>query len=81
MKNARVLIVDDDPDLLQALSETLHLRMQRGTIETAESARIALERLATCEFDAIVADIKMPGMDGLELWRAFGSSARTRRRC
>src|SRR4029450_4943269 len=67
MKNARVLIVDDDPDLLQALSEALHLRMQRGTIETAESAHIALERLATCEFDAIVADIKMPGMDGLEL--------------
>jgi signal transduction histidine kinase len=67
MKNARVLIVDDDPGLLQALSEALELRMRGLKVEAVDSAPAALERIAACEFDAIVADIKMPGMDGLEL--------------
>ena len=67
MKNTRVLIVDDDPTLLQALSEALHLRIRALTVETCDSALEALERLAKRDYDAIVADIKMPGMDGLEL--------------
>jgi two-component system, sensor histidine kinase and response regulator len=67
MKNTRVLIVDDDRTLLQALSEALQLRMRALTVETCDSAREALEWLADREYDAIVADIKMPGMDGLEL--------------
>jgi two-component system, sensor histidine kinase and response regulator len=67
VKNARVLIVDDDPGLLQALSEALQLRMRGLTVETVDSASSALERIAASEFDAIIADIKMPGMDGLEL--------------
>jgi two-component system sensor histidine kinase/response regulator len=67
MTNARVLIVDDDQALLQALSEALHLRMRTLTVETCDSAPEALERLATHDYDAIVADIKMPSMDGLEL--------------
>jgi signal transduction histidine kinase len=67
MKNARVLIVDDDPGLLQALSEALELRMHGLKVETVDSASAALERISECEFDAIIADIKMPGMDGLQL--------------
>src|SRR5918911_2433314 len=67
MKNTRVLIVDDDPTLLEALSEALHLRIRALTVETCDSALEALERLAKRDYDAVVADIKMPGMDGLEL--------------
>jgi DNA-binding NtrC family response regulator len=63
----RVLIVDDDPALLQALPETLRLRMGGVVVETANSAASALDRIVEEEFDAIVTDIKMPGMDGLEL--------------
>ncbi|MBV9546450.1 MAG: response regulator [Chloroflexi bacterium] len=63
----QVLIVDDDTALLQALSETLHLRMPAVTVETSESAPAALERLRATEYDAVVADIKMPGVDGLQL--------------
>src|SRR5207244_3388738 len=37
------------------------------TVDTADSAAVALERVAARDYDAIVADIKMPGMDGLEL--------------
>src|SRR5439155_25380256 len=64
---SRVLIVDDDPALLQALPEALRLRMAEVTVETADSATAALDRLAVRDYDAIVTDIKMPGMDGLAL--------------
>src|SRR2546423_1458698 len=64
---ARVLIVDDDPALLQALPQTLRLRMSGVTVDTADSAVAALERISERDYDAIVTDIKMPGMDGLTL--------------
>src|SRR5439155_107759 len=67
MNQPRVLIVDDDPALLQALPETLRLRMSGVTVDTADSAAAALDRIAARDYDAIVADIKMPGMDGLAL--------------
>src|SRR3989454_405105 len=63
----RVLIVDDDPALLQALPEALRLRMNGVTVDTADSAAAALERISARDYDAIVADIRMPGMDGLTL--------------
>jgi len=62
-----VLIVDDNPALLQALPRALRLRMGGVTVETADSAAAALERIVTQDYDAIVTDIKMPGMDGLAL--------------
>ena len=67
MSQRRVLIVDDDPALLQALPEVLRLRMTGVTVDTADSAAAALERIAGQDYDAIVTDIKMPGMDGLAL--------------
>src|SRR2546422_6750655 len=66
-EQARVLIVDDDPALLQALPQALQLRMAGVTVETADSAAVALDRIAARDYDAIVTDIKMPGMDGLTL--------------
>jgi DNA-binding NtrC family response regulator len=67
MSQSTILIVDDDPDLLQALPDALRTRMNGLTVETVDSAAAALERIANSDFDAIIADIKMPGMDGLEL--------------
>jgi DNA-binding NtrC family response regulator len=66
-EEARVLIVDDDPALLQALPETLRLRMSGVRVDTAHSAAGALDRIAAQDYDAIIADIKMPGIDGLTL--------------
>jgi two-component system, sensor histidine kinase and response regulator len=67
MTSLSVLIVDDDVALLEALPEALRLRMGGVTVETADSAAAALDRIADRDYDAIVTDIKMPGMDGLEL--------------
>jgi DNA-binding NtrC family response regulator len=64
---AHILIVDDDPALLEALPETLRLRMDGIDVETCDSAAGALARIESSDFDAIVTDIKMPGMDGLAL--------------
>ena len=67
MTALHVLVVDDDPALLEALPETLRLRMNGVTVDTADSAAAALDRIASQNYDAIVTDIKMPGMDGLAL--------------
>jgi signal transduction histidine kinase len=67
MSGPYVLIVDDDPALLRALPQTLYLRMDDIKIDTCDSAREALELIQQHDYDAIVSDIKMPGMDGLEL--------------
>jgi DNA-binding NtrC family response regulator len=67
MTSLSVLIVDDDQALLEALPEAMRLRMGGVTVETADSAAAALDRIAERDYDAIVTDIRMPGMDGLKL--------------
>jgi PAS domain S-box-containing protein len=65
--SARILLVDDDAALLDALPKALRLRMDGIEIDTAETAFDAIERIRETDYDAIVSDIKMPGMDGLAL--------------
>src|SRR5712664_1837234 len=67
MSEGHVLIVDDDPALLQALPEALRMRMAGLTVDTADSGAVALGQITARDYDAIVTDIKIPGMDGLEL--------------
>src|SRR5438128_10081031 len=62
-----ILIVDDDPALLQALPHTLSLRISGVQADTSASAQGALELIQAQDYDVIVSDIKMPGMDGLAL--------------
>jgi DNA-binding NtrC family response regulator len=61
------LLVDDDPATLLALTGVLETRFHTLAVDTCESGVVALDKVATCDYDAIVSDIKMPGMDGLEL--------------
>jgi DNA-binding NtrC family response regulator len=67
MADVRILIVDDDPALLEALPEAVGLRLPGIEIDTCDSAVAAVERIEATDYDAIVTDIKMPGMDGLAL--------------
>src|SRR5215471_16727741 len=67
MNQSYILIVDDDAALLQALPHALYLRMQDLKIDTSDSAPAAFELIQEHDYDAIVSDIKMPGIDGLAL--------------
>ena len=64
-----ILIVDDDMALLEALPRALKLRHNAIRIETSDNAAEALERIRELDDDAVVTDIKMPGLDGLEALR------------
>ena len=62
----RILIVDDEPiirDILSALVEDL------AVIETAENGQEALSRVKVKYFDAIISDISMPVLNGVEFYR------------
>lgn len=72
----RLLVVDDDPGLLLAVSETL--RAEGYNVVTARRAADALVRVAENLPDLIISDIRMPGMDGYQLVRKVRSNARTR---
>src|SRR6266436_8878650 len=67
MNQAYILIVDDDTALLQALPQALYLRLEEVKVDTCDSAQTALEYIQEHDYDAIVSDIKMPGIDGLAL--------------
>lgn len=59
----RILCVDDEPNLLQALGRTLGRQFE---VHTAEDAARALEKLRTGgPFAAVMSDLRMPGMDGI----------------
>ena len=63
----RVLIVDDEPAVRAALDRAL--RLDRYDIALAGDGREALDRLAEARHDAVVLDVMMPGIDGLEVCR------------
>ncbi|GBC80227.1 Transcriptional regulatory protein ZraR [bacterium HR09] len=64
-RNARLLIVDDELHMRESLARWF---LEDGyEVETAGDAKAALALLGRQTFDAIITDIRMPGMDGLEL--------------
>jgi PAS domain S-box-containing protein len=67
----RLLLVDDEPDALELVSEVL--REQGAEIHAAASARQALEALPQLKPHVVVSDIGMPEMDGIALIRAIRS--------
>lgn len=72
----RLLVVDDDPGLLLAVSETL--RAEGYDVKTARRGAEALMIVAQSLPDLIISDIRMPGMDGYQLVKNLRSNARTR---
>jgi CheY-like chemotaxis protein len=68
----RVLLVDDERELLDLLAQELS---DMGFEVTAlDNGRAALELLGHRRFDVLVTDLKMPGMDGLEMVRLLRQS-------
>ena len=64
---AQILVVDDEPAVRRALERAL--RLDKYEVELAEDGEQALDRLAERPVDAVVLDVMMPGVDGLEVCR------------
>ena len=63
----RVLVVDDEASIRDLLSKTLALAEYE--VDVAPDGRSALERMRLYPYDLLIADLKMPGMDGLTVIR------------
>jgi len=65
---ARVLVVDDDAEVLAVLTEVLGAAGH--VVEPVTDSRQALTRLGEGGYDAVVSDVQMPGLSGVELHAA-----------
>ncbi len=70
-EHARILVVDDEPAVQQALARALTL--ERYEVEQAADGARALERIGADPYDAVVLDVSMPRIDGLEVCRRMRS--------
>ena len=65
----KILIIDDEEDFLESLSERLRLRGME--VNTTASPKEALDKIDQESYDAIVLDFQMPEMDGLEVFKTL----------
>src|SRR3990172_8015319 len=72
-KPVRLLLVDDEEEFLLATSRALG---RRGfEVSVAPNGVTALEKISSESFDVVVLDVKMPDIDGLEVFSQIGSLA------
>lgn len=69
MEKLRILIVDDDRRMAKTLLDILKVKGYEA--EAAHSGMEALDKVDKSQFDCVLADIKMPQMNGVELYRAI----------
>ena len=65
--HSTVLIVDDDPLLLEVLPSMLTRHLSHLSIETCQSPRLAVQKLAKGHYDAAITDLMMPELDGFDI--------------
>lgn len=64
MKTARILVVDDDDHVREALVDELS---ESYRVEAVASGTEAIDVLAHRQYDVVISDLKMPDLDGLEV--------------
>ncbi len=69
MPAATVLVVDDERNILTSVARALGL--EGYDVEVAGSAEVALDKIAKQSFDAILLDVQLPGIDGLQMLDAL----------
>jgi two-component system KDP operon response regulator KdpE len=70
---ARILVVDDDPQIRRVLKVTLS--GQGFEVDDARNGEAALDKVRQARFDLVLLDINMPGMSGLEVCRAIRATS------
>ena len=65
----RILLIDDEQIFVESLSKVLRRRGMK--VQSAPNGAAGLELLAKEEFDVIVLDVRMPGMDGIATFQAI----------
>ena len=75
MKKARILVVDDEPDLVELLRH--HLVREHYEVLTAGDGETALAEARRRLPDLVVLDLMLPGIDGLEVCRRLRADSRT----
>jgi PAS domain S-box-containing protein len=69
---ARVLVVDDEPEIGEVLAEIL--RLDGLVVDVATGGRNAIERLGHVAYDLVISDLRMPDLDGRALYRELERS-------
>lgn len=67
MANTRLLIVDDEERFLKTTSALITKQRDDFKVDTASSGQLALDAVTASQPDVIILDVKMPGMDGIEV--------------
>lgn len=62
---SKILIIDDEPGILELLSE--HLTMEGYEVETADSGEAGMQRMQAEQPDLVLLDVMLPGMDGYDV--------------
>jgi two-component system phosphate regulon response regulator PhoB len=75
MANGRILIVDDEEDILELIG--YNLAREGYHVDTAKSGEIAVEKIFRDKPDLIILDLMLPGIDGLQVCRVVKSDPRT----
>ena len=70
----RVLVVEDDPDLRRVLEQAL--REEGYAVDAAPDGRIGLYDATTWDYDALILDLMLPGLDGWQLLSALREEKR-----
>lgn len=69
MANEKILLVDDDSEFTEVLAERME---SRGlSVDTAADGVTAVEKVNDSSYDAIILDLAMPGMDGIETLKSL----------
>jgi two-component system, OmpR family, response regulator len=71
----RILVIEDEPDLLASLAQAL--REENYAVDTSEEGEDGLFKAETCDYDALVLDVMLPGLDGWEILRRLRERKKT----
>jgi DNA-binding NtrC family response regulator len=69
MEKEKILVIDDEAVIREGVRRILEC--DEFSVETSASGHLGLERMQECDFDLVITDLKMPGMNGMEVLKTI----------